>query len=75
MNFDTEFNTQFRSLKGFNNNTSWYNSTPAIADDVEEYEIHKPNRKLEMLKERREKSARIKKRKLQKKQVYKWQNV
>lgn len=60
---------KFRSFKGFNN------STLAIADNVEEYEIHKPNRKLEMLKERREKSARIKKRNLQKKQVYKWQKV
>ena len=66
---------QFRSLKGFNNNTSWYNSTPTIVDDAEEYEIRKPNRKLEMLNERREKSARIKKRKLQKKQIYKWKNV
>ena len=58
--------SQFRSLKGIsNNNTSWYNSTPTIVDN-DQYDIQIPNRKLEMIKRRREESMKSKVKKAKK---------
>ena len=62
---------EFRLRKVFNN-TSWYNSTPTIVDDTFDYEIHKPNRKLEMLKRRREKSVKSKVKRAKSLRGYKW---